>query len=211
MSQEQWKIANIAESNYWEIFTCELETFKYQEQYIDAMGIRNDYFHAPDNSLNMSGLNVLDIGGGPSSILLRTNHLRGNQHEGLNAGVVIDPLLISEHQRLRYDYYGIKFIQDQAENIDQYYSENGYFDECFIYNCLQHVLDPVKILDKATLVSKRIRIAEPLNIPTDHMHLHMFNKQYFDNYFSENIFEVHEVNVEKIGSCDHYVGLFTVK
>ena len=43
------------------------------------------------------------------------------------------------------------------------------------------------------------------------MHLHMFSKQYFDNYFSKNIFEVHEVSVEKIGSCDHYVGLFTVK
>lgn len=210
MSQEQWKIANNAESDYWEIFTCELETFKYQEQYIDAMGIRNDYFHPPDNSLNMSGLNVIDVGGGPSSILLRTNHLRGNQHSGLANGVVIDPLVITEHQKLRYEYYGIELIQDQAENIDKYYSEKGYFDECFIYNCLQHVLDPIQILDKATYISKRIRIAEPLNIPTDHMHLHMFTKDYFDNYFSSDKFKVYESGVEKIGSCDHYVGLITI-
>jgi ubiquinone/menaquinone biosynthesis C-methylase UbiE len=208
---EQWKSANVGESEYWQIYTAEVDTLKHQEQYMDAMGIHDDYFHAPDNSLNMSGLNVLDVGGGPSSILLRTNKLRGNQHDGVNHGVVIDPLIITEHQKLRYDYYGIEFIQDQSENIDQYYSERGYFDECFIYNCLQHVVDPIEILDKVTSISKRIRIAEPLNIPTDSMHLHMFTKEYFDNYFSESKFEVHQVNVERIGSCHHYVGLFSIK
>lgn len=208
---EQWKNANIAESNFWQIYTCEVDTLKHQEQYMDALGIRDDYFHAPDNSLNMSGLNVLDVGGGPSSILLRTNKLRGNQHDGVNNGVVIDPLMITEHHKLRYNYYGIEFIQDQSENIDQYYSEKGYFDECFIYNCLQHVLDPIQILDKVTYISKRIRIAEPLNISTDSMHLHMFTKEYFDNYFSESKFKVHQVNLSKIGSCYHYVGLFSIK
>lgn len=68
---EQWKNANIAESDFWQIYTCEVDTLKHQEQYMDALGIRDDYFHAPDNSLNMSGLNVLDVGGGPSSILFR--------------------------------------------------------------------------------------------------------------------------------------------
>ena len=67
----EWQIANKSESKYWEIFTCEIETLKHQERYIDILGLREDYFHAPDNSLNFSGLNVLDVGGGPCSLLLR--------------------------------------------------------------------------------------------------------------------------------------------
>jgi hypothetical protein len=210
MSNE-WSNANVLESEFWHLYTAEVDTLKYQEQYMDALGIRDDYFHAPDNSLNMSGLNILDVGGGPSSILLRTNNLRGNQHNGIKNGVVIDPLIITEHQKLRYEYYGIEYIQDQSENIDKYYSEEGYFDECIIYNCLQHVLDPIKILDKITFISKRIRIAEPLNIPTDNMHLHMFSKKYFDDYFSEDKFDIHHNGVEIIGSCSHYIGLFSIK
>ena len=211
MSNKEWIDANSAESDYWEIFTCELETFKHQETYIDVMGIRNDYFHAPDNSLNLSGLNVLDVGGGPSSILLRTNNLKGNQHEGVKTGVVIDPLRIIDYHKIRYDYYGIKFINDQAENIDLYYNEMGYFDECFIYNCLQHTLDPIKILDKVSLLSKRIRIAEPINVPVDNMHLHMFTEKYFEQYFSKKQFKCNDSEIVRIGGADHYVGLFSVE
>lgn len=98
-----------------------------------------------------------------------------------------------------------------VEDPHQYYSEKGYFDECFIYNCLQHVLDPIQILDKVTSISKRIRIAEPLNVPTDSMHLDTFTKEYFGNYFSESKFDVYQVSIEKIGSCYHYVGLFPIK
>lgn len=208
---KKWENANVLESEFWHLYTAEVDTLKYQEQYINALGIRDDYFCPPDNSLNMSNLNVLDVGGGPCSILLRTNNLWGNQHKGVKKGVVIDPLIITEHQKLRYDYYGIDYIQDQSENIDMYYSKKGYFDECIIYNCLQHVLDPIKILDKITYLSKRVRIAEPLNVPTDHMHLHMFNKEYFDNYFTEDKFNIHSISVETIGSCSHYVGLFDIK
>jgi hypothetical protein len=208
---KKWETANEAESEYWQIYTCEVETLKSQEEYIDAMDIRSDFFHKPDNSLNMSGLNVLDVGGGPSSILLRTNKLRGNQHSGVNTGVVIDPLVITDHQKLRYDYFGINFIQDLSENIDKYYSEKGFFDECFIYNCLQHVVDPIEILDKISYISKKIRIAEPLNIPIDNLHLHSFNENYFNDYFKEEKFKTIKTDIKKIGSCYHYVGIFSVE
>jgi ubiquinone/menaquinone biosynthesis C-methylase UbiE len=211
MSEEAWKKANVDESAYWEIFTCEVETLKHQDIYMQALGITQDYYYEPDRSLNMSGLNVLDVGGGPASILLRTNNnLPNRPHDGLNKGVVIDPVMITDHQKMRYDFHDIEFIEDQAENIDKYYSEKGFFDECFIYNCLQHVVDPLKILDKITAVSKRIRIAEPLNVPTDHMHLHMFTENYFDEYFSQDRFTCHDKTITAIGSCNHYVGLFHI-
>lgn len=210
-NKEAWKIANKDESIFWEIFSCEVDTLKHQEIYMDAMGIRQDYFYGPDNSLNMSGLNVLDVGGGPASILLRTNNnLPNRPHDGLKHGVVIDPVIITEHQKMRYQFHDIQFIQDQAENIDEYFTEKGYFDECIMYNCLQHVEDPIAILDKITYLSKRIRIAEPLNVPTDHMHLHMFNEKYFDDYFSQERFTCHDKTITKVGSCNHYVGLFHI-
>ena len=92
MSQKAWKKANVDESAYWEIFTCEVETLKHQDIYMQALGITQDYYYEPDRSLNMSGLNVLDVGGGPASILLRTNNnLPNRPHDGLKKGVVIDP------------------------------------------------------------------------------------------------------------------------
>jgi len=208
---DSWKNANIGESEYWQIFTAEAETLKQQEQYMEALYIKHDYYHAPDTSLNMSNLKALDVGGGPVSILLRTNKLRGNQHSGIDVGVVIDPLIITEHQKLRYKYYGLNFIQDQAENINKYFLEKGYFDECFIYNCLQHVENPLKILDRISFVSKKIRIAEPLYIPKDKLHIHTFDENYFNNYFTSDKYQTEYLAIQQIGSCNHYVGIFSVK
>ena len=44
MSQKAWKKANVDESAYWEIFTCEVETLKHQDIYMQALGITQDYY-----------------------------------------------------------------------------------------------------------------------------------------------------------------------
>lgn len=209
MEKTNWEIANFHESEHWEKFTAEADTIAVaQPQYMDSLFIKNDYFDSRDLSLNFRGLKVLDVGGGPSSILLRSNKNHSELHDGFSEGVVIDPVKISEHQKLRYEYFGVRFIQDMAENITKYYSEN-YFDECFIYNCLQHVEDPIRILDGITKVSKKIRIAEPIHIPTDKCHLHTFTEDYFANYFDNDKWEIEMQNIVTIG-VRHYIGIINL-
>lgn len=209
MKKTNWQIANIHESEHWEKFTAEADTIAVaQPQYMDSLFINSDYFDSRDLSLNFRGLKVLDVGGGPSSILLRSNKNHSELHDGFSEGVVIDPVKISEHQKLRYEYFGVRFIQDMAENITKYYSEN-YFDECFIYNCLQHVEDPIRILDGITKVSKKIRIAEPIHIPTDKCHLHTFTEEYFANYFDNDKWEIEMQNIVTIG-VRHYIGIINL-
>lgn len=209
MKKTNWQIANIHESEHWKKFTAEADTIAVaQPQYMDSLFINSDYFDSRDLSLNFRGLKVLDVGGGPSSILLRSNKNHSELHDGFSEGVVIDPVKISEHQKLRYEYFGVRFIQDMAENITKYYSEN-YFDECFIYNCLQHVEDPIRILDGITKVSKKIRIAEPIHIPTDKCHLHTFTEEYFANYFDNDKWEIEMQNIVTIG-VRHYIGIINL-
>lgn len=206
MTKTNWEIANHYESEHWEKFSAEIDTLIHtQPQFLDALMINADYFENVGMTLNFSGLKVLDVGGGPVSILLRSNKGYSEFHDGFDEGVVIDPVKITDHQRMRYEYFDIKFIQDKAENITNYYKEK-YFDECFIYNCLQHVEDPIKILDGVTQVSKKIRIAEPIYVPTDKCHLHTFTEHYFANYFDKDGWEIEMQNIVNIGS-PHYVGI----
>lgn len=197
-----WERANEIESNYWGIFTAELMTLKHQELYIDALNIRSDYFDVIDNSLNFSDKKILDVGGGPASLLLRTNNTKGNCHDGIIEGVIIDPVIITEHQLDRYKYFNLNFINDKGENIDLYYNDKNHFDETIIYNCLQHVENPIEILDKITHISKRIRLSEPINASTDEAHLHEFTSKYFDDYFIN--FNKIKCEVIVIGSAKHY-------
>lgn len=209
MTKTNWEIANHYESGHWEKFTAEVDTLSVsQPQYMESLSIKNDYFESGDLSLNFNGLKVLDVGGGPSSILLRSNKGHCELHDGFSEGVVIDPVKITEHQKIRYEYFGIRFIQDMAENITNYYNEK-HFDECFIYNCLQHVEDPIKILDGITKVSKKIRIAEPIHIPMDKCHLHTFTEDYFANYFDRDNWEIQMQNIANIG-VPHYIGIINL-
>jgi 2-polyprenyl-3-methyl-5-hydroxy-6-metoxy-1,4-benzoquinol methylase len=90
----------------------------------------------------------------------------------LNAGklVVADPLEWPPSVLRRYQNYGIKFVRIAGEDL----SDSGVFDEVWIYNVLQHVDDPAKVLANAV---KHIatdggvfRIFEWINIPADTCH-----------------------------------------
>lgn len=140
------------------------------------MEIKNDFYDYDDHRLNLKNLNVLDIGGGPVSLLLRSYNLK--------SGAVIDPAQFLSHIPLRYQNYNIKFYNKPAEELDQINFENK-FDETWIYNCLQHTYDAQKILDSVCKITNKIRILEPINAGIDDCHLFNFSFNYFDDYFSK--------------------------
>lgn len=86
------------------------------------------------------------------------------------------------------------------ENIKKLFIENNIFciskpleetskeelksDEIWLFNVLQHVIDPDLFLKKCMESSKIIRIFEPINWPTNIAHPHSFSFEYFENIFA---------------------------
>lgn len=105
---------------------------------------------------------ILDIGGGPVSMMLKCRDLK----EG---SVVVDPLDYPQWVIDRYHIKGIRYKQMRGE--DFLYEESvARFDEAWIYNCLQHTDDPEKIIRNAMDWAPVLRIFEWINIPPHEGH-----------------------------------------
>jgi 2-polyprenyl-3-methyl-5-hydroxy-6-metoxy-1,4-benzoquinol methylase len=140
-----------------------------QFEYARKMGI--EIYTTPETPYNIRNYgSVLDIGGGDCSLLLKV--------EGkLTGSTVIDPCEYAEWAKLRYTHKGIDFINEKAEDMELI----GY-DECWIYNCLQHTEDPEKICKNAKKASNLIRIFEWVDMPVSEGHLHTLTKEKLDEW-----------------------------
>jgi len=110
-------------------------------------------------SFSVNGKKILDIGGGPVSLLLKCHDHGGSK--------VVDPIKYPKWTIDRYAANNIEYDQKPGEDVD----EEGY-DEVWIYNCLQHVIDPEKIINNAKKAAPVIRIFEWIDIPAHEGHPH---------------------------------------
>jgi hypothetical protein len=146
------------ESKYWG--NC-CNTFdEDQKHYVYAryMGLKQVGY-----SFDVEGKTIIDIGGGPTSMLLKTINLGNPNFTG--CGLVVDPL---EYPKWTYDRYaakGIDCLVFRGEDV----IEEG-FDECWIYNCLQHTDDPELIIKNALKSAKTLRLFEWIDIPAHEGH-----------------------------------------
>ena len=162
--------------------------------YAQKMGLK--FFHdgkSPYN-IDMNGKSVLDIGGGPTSILLRCKSVRGT---------VCDPLEVPNWVKLRYATAGILFKQVKAENL-----EEGGFDEVWIYNVLQHTENPELVIEHARHAAKLIRIFEWIDTPTNIGHIHTLTKENLDRWLQGNG-KVEHINGEYTCTGRAYYGIFS--
>jgi hypothetical protein len=120
-------------------------------------------------SFMLNNSSVLDIGGGPTSMLLKCKNLK--------KGKVVDPI---SYPKWTVDRYASKNI-DVGIYPGEDVNEEGW-DETWIYNCLQHTIDPAKIIDNAKKASKVLRIFEWVNIPAHDGHPHMLTKENLDSW-----------------------------
>jgi hypothetical protein len=133
--------------------------------YADRMQLA-PYHDGRSICIDLGGRTVIDIGGGPTSLLLKCKNLG----EG---STVIDPTDYPEwvHARYReasiYERYGMK-----GEQL--HLNEN--FDEAWIYNVLQHVDDPALIVANARRAAKIVRLFEWIDLPPHPGHPHMLTE-----------------------------------
>ncbi len=157
------------ERAYWGDCTNTFDEEQKHYVYAELMGITRSHF-----SFDVRGARVLDIGGGPVSMLLKASNL--------GASMVIDPLMNSypEWVRQRYATKGISALSMKGEDIR---GEPPYaLDEVWIYNVLQHVEDPAKIIGNARAVARKVRLVEWIDVPAHEGHPHELTQAALDEW-----------------------------
>jgi hypothetical protein len=109
---------------------------------------------------DMGGRSVIDIGGGPCSVLLKC--------QGLARGLVVDPGDWPDWVSARYDAVGIGWQKMSGEELCLLKP----FGLALIYNVLQHTEDPEKVVANASAHSKELRMFEWIDIDPHEGHPH---------------------------------------
>jgi hypothetical protein len=142
------------EADYWG--TC-VNTFDEEQKhyvYADLMELPRQHY-----SFVLPQVRVVDIGGGPVSMLLKCH--------GLISGLVVDPLEYAVWTQQRYRMHNIDVLAMPGET----FGRTG-FDEAWIYNCLQHTQDPERIIQNALQAAPVLRLFEWIDIPPHPGHPH---------------------------------------
>jgi len=127
------------------------------------------YFAHLQADFNQQGKSIIEIGCADIPALIFCNdYVKGHIIEPLPS-----PILKKVTEGLP-----IEIIPHPAEDI-----EMPNVDEVWLFNVLQHVIDPDKIINKAKQAAKVIRFFEPINDGVDLCHLHSFSLDYFKGHF----------------------------
>lgn len=117
---------------------------------------------------DVAGRSVLDLGGGPVSMLLRAS--------GVSRATVVDPCPYPDWVRERYARAGIHALRMPAEE----YVADTPFDECWLYNVLQHVIDPWEVVRVARASARLVRLFEWIDVPPSIGHPHTLHRELLD-------------------------------
>lgn len=142
--------------------------------YAKKMGLKLDMVEGKYPVIHLEGKSILDIGGGPYSLLLKSVHF--------SEGFVVDPCEYPEWVERRYETAGVQLLQIPAEQLEGL----GEFDEVWIYNCLQHTRDPEKIIKNAKEHARIIRIFEWIDIPVSDGHIHELKEKELNSWLGGN-------------------------
>lgn len=175
ISTEKWQKAQKWEENWHGSCVNSLNEEQKQLIYAEKMGlVRTPTPKTPFN-FDMKGKTIFDIGSGPYSLLLKCVNFE--------QAVVADPLMnkFPKWVKERYLCHGLQVFKVKGENIDKMFKGNSY-DEVWIYNVLEHVENPKKIIKNALKLGRVVRIFEWLGTRTNVGHPHTLNEKDLDKW-----------------------------
>lgn len=179
-NKEIWIEAQGAELNHWNYPGIDEHEFMRQPSTF------NKALELNVNDLEQK--TILDIGGGPCSILLHSINFKKPETTVVDPIYSLHPEFSGRLDQIKQRYIdaGITFENKMAEEFLCTLPEEYKFDEAWIYNCLQHVHEPEKILINALRHTKILRLAEYINCPTDTAHLHIFDELWFERIIEKS-------------------------
>jgi hypothetical protein len=166
-----------------------------QLAYALRMGLIADWGCGHPPTFDLAGRSVIDIGGGPVSLLLKCC----NRGESL----VVDPGEYPVWVAARYRECGIGYKRGRGEDIPI----SLRFDEAWLYNVLQHVDDPEQVITSARQVADTIRIFEWVNIDPYPGHPHQLVPTDLDQWLGGQGFVCHVDDRGAVGQA--FYGVFT--
>lgn len=169
----KWDEAQKWESSWWSDCCNTLGEEIKQLEYAKHMGLEWTS-QGGKMVIDAKGKSILDIGGGPVSMLLKVVNSPDK--------VVVDPCEYPEWIGNRYDLAGITHIPLKGEEIHKLNGGEDYFDEIWIYNCLQHADDPKRIIEIAKKATAKIRIFEWVLSEQNVGHPHVLTPDELDSW-----------------------------
>ena len=173
------------------------------KQYVYARKMGLDEFKFYDEASRVfwnfgADKSVIDIGGGAYSLLLKSFAKERS---------VVDPCEYPDWVRRRYSQCGINYFQVPAEFLDQGVElPVKKYDIALIYNCLQHTIDPKKIIDNVKAIANEVRIFEWVETGTNIGHPHELKAEDLDQWLG-GTGKVEQINENgAVGLC--YYGIF---
>lgn len=164
-----WNKAQEWERDWWNTCANTYGEETKQLLYANRMGLRAFHDGKSPYNFNLDGASVLDIGGGPCSLLLKCVNF---------TGAVLDPLLFPDWVMRRYHDAGISVFLERGEHMN--WLPEFHFDECWLYNVLQHTEDPALVLKNARQAGKLIRIFEWIGTTTNEGHPHTLTEAWLN-------------------------------
>ena len=170
-----------------------------QLSYFKRLGLKETRMSHWRFTFDMEGKSVIDIGGGPASFLLKCVNVHGT---------VVEPNSYPEWVYERYKAAGIRLLAVKAENFgpDAFPYGDYNYDEVWMYNVLQHVEDPQKVVDNARRYGKLLRFFDWLDTPPHEGHPNTLTKELLDGWLgASGTTEIIDENDAR-GHC--YYGVF---
>lgn len=140
-----------------------------------------DYFNLKEKQ-DFGEKTIVDIGAGPIGILTK---LKAKKR------IVVDPLAVDNSDK--------KIIRIWASGEDIPLPDKS-TSTVFIYNVLQHVISPEKVLEEGTRILKTggiFYLLEQLNLPTDNLHPHSLKLEMFTKWITRYKFKIIKKRKEK--------------
>lgn len=162
--------------------------------YARRMGLLASWNVAHPPTFDIGGRSVVDIGGGPVSLLLKCVN-RGDCE-------IVDPGPWPSWVLQRYKDCGINYWPVPGEEFDF----SG-LDEAWIYNVLQHVEDPALVIKRARAAAKTIRIFEWIGIDPYPGHPHRLESEQLDEWLGGKGFSAKVNENGAVGLA--YYGVFS--
>ncbi len=192
-----WKTAQGWEKNWWN--TCQ-NTYGEEEKqllYANRMGLKLFHDGKSPYNFDLQGKEILDIGGGPTSLLLKCINF--------TSALVVDPLSVPMWVVDRYKAAGILYSALPGEEIRE-----GGWREAWIYNVLQHTQSPSTIIRNAQAAADIIRIFEWIDTETNIGHPHSLTEAQLNEWLGgEGKVEVLNGQANCYGKC--FYGIFPTR
>lgn len=146
-------------------------------------------------NIRCHGRSIVDIGGGPYSLLLKAHNATRK--------VVVEPMEMPLWVYERYRAAGVEVVSAKGEDIRL----EG-FDEAWIYNVLQHVEEPERIVANARRAARTVRIFEWIDTPPNIGHPQTLTREKLDAWLGGSGETEHLYDTERNlrGPC--YFGVF---